>query len=87
MYADRILAIISPMTTFSSSILARHCRSLGKTPDAIGADDLDYLAIAIARSITLFAGSDRGRLAAHRIRQLDGRAAAAKRPSVPSIQT
>lgn len=74
MYSEKILEAISPMTAFASSILARHCKALGKAPSEIGADDLPYLAMAIERSVGLFAGRDRGRVAGQRVLRLGGAA-------------
>jgi len=71
-YAEQILEIVSPFTIFAASILGRHCKAIGKTPADITREDLEYLAPAIERSVTLFAGADKGRLVGQRIQKLRG---------------
>jgi len=71
-YGEKILEIISPYTIFASSILGRHCKSLGKTPQEIANEDIGFLAIAIERSVTLFAGAEKGKIVGARIQKLRG---------------
>ena len=82
-YAEQILEIISPYTIFASSILGRHCKALGKAPHELVRDDIHYLAIAIERSVTLFAGADKGKIVGARIQKLRGSDPAIRPSQIP----
>ena len=82
-YAEKILEIVSPHTIFASSILGRHCKALGKSPHEIGRDDIHYLAIAIERSVTLFAGAEKGKIVGARIQKLRGSDPLIRPSSIP----